>query len=271
MLSDIVKWNPKKRIIKVIIPYVIWSVIYVLIHNYKEPSQILKNFIIGLITANSAAIMYFILVYCQFTLLIPFIDRLAKSKYMWAGFIISPLEIVIMRIIPLISGIEMNPYIWAIRHVSCLGWFTYFYMGYVLGRGIPTNSGKITTPKLTMMYIISLLLQIIEGYCYLALGEKNCGTQLKLSALLTGMIFVNLAFRYIIDEKKDSIKIFNILGNCSFGIYFSHLAVMSVLKKVPYYKNTIFPVNAFIVLLSCSIFVFVGRRVLGKYAKFFAL
>ena len=40
MLSDAGKWNPMKRISKVLIPYAIWTLIYVVRFAYKTPLQI---------------------------------------------------------------------------------------------------------------------------------------------------------------------------------------------------------------------------------------
>ena len=60
MLSNAAKWDPKKRIIKVMIPYIIWTFVYVLIANIRTLSAIPISFVINLITAKSAAIMYYI-------------------------------------------------------------------------------------------------------------------------------------------------------------------------------------------------------------------
>ena len=110
MLSSVEKWNPKKRIMKVVIPYVIWTLIYVLLRNFKSPTAIPIDFVKCLLTAKSAAVMYYIFIYCEFTLLIPVIDKLARSKYKYIGFLISPLEIIAMRLIPLMMGITINPW-----------------------------------------------------------------------------------------------------------------------------------------------------------------
>lgn len=136
MLSDAERWNPWKRIWKVIVPYTIWTMIYVVIHNYRTPMQIPVIYLEQLITGKAAAVMYYIFVYCEFTLLIPVIDKLARSKYRLLGFVVSPVEIVIMRLIPLIMGYELNKYMRDIMNVSCLVWFTYFYLGYLLGNDL---------------------------------------------------------------------------------------------------------------------------------------
>ena len=71
MLSCVERWNPKKRILKVVIPYVIWTFVYVLIGNFKNPSELPGAYIKNLITAGSAAVMYYVL--------IPLIDKLARG------------------------------------------------------------------------------------------------------------------------------------------------------------------------------------------------
>ena len=133
LLSSVERWNPFHRIKKVIFPYIIWSIIYTVLYNHNSILQLPTLCIKNLITGKAAAIMYYIFVYCQFTLLIPLIDYLAKSKYKYLGFIISPLEIIIVRLFPLILGYRINSYISMIVQVSCVGLFVYFYLGYLIG------------------------------------------------------------------------------------------------------------------------------------------
>ena len=271
LLSTADRWKPKKRIIKVVIPYLIWTLIYVVIHHYKAPTQIPVIYIKQLATANAAAALYYVFVYCEFTLLIPLVDRLAKSKFHYWGFAISPIEIVVMRLIPLLTGYEINKYIQLIMHVSCLGWFTYFYLGYLLGNDLIKIKG--TSAQLLGMWVLSIILQILEGYGYYSITENICGTQLKLSAILSGVLFVLLAYKYVTSDHKTTYKykILYLLGDCSFGIFFSHLAVMAVLNKIPFYKTAIvYPLNAIVAIaISCGL-ALLGRKILGKYSKWFA-
>ena len=70
-------------------------------------------------------------------------------------------------------------------------------------------------------------------------------------------------------SREFDIKLLRVLGDCSFGIYFSHLAVMSVLGKIPYYSEYLpYPVKATAAVLVSMVCVLVGNRVLGKYGKF---
>lgn len=271
MLSNVERWNPKKRIMKVVIPYVIWTLIYTIISNIKSLASIPLVYIRNLIIAGAAAMMYYVFVYCEFTLLIPIIDKLAKSKYRWFGFVISPLEIAAMRLIPLLADYKVNKYVELIMHISCLGWFTYYYLGFLLGNGYLKIN--LSTFKIYAIWIITVILQIGEGFLYYSLGDQNCGTQLKLSAILAGVFFVLLGYRYLDDERNVlAPKLLHVLGDNSFGLFFSHLAVMTVLSQLPYYNTiAIFPINAVITILVSLLFIRLGKLVLGQYSKYLAL
>lgn len=136
MLSNAQRWNPVRRIKKIVIPYVIWTAIYTVMSGNYHFSELPLLYIKNLLTGRAAAIMYYVFVYCEFTLLIPLIDRLAKSKYKYLGFALAPLEIVWARLIPMVIGYQMNQSFGIIMQISCLGWFTYFYLGYLIGNGL---------------------------------------------------------------------------------------------------------------------------------------
>ena len=270
MLSSAYRWKPRKRILKVAIPYVLWTLIYVYISDYGNIPKTPMTFVKLLLTARAAAIMYFIFVYCEFSLLIPIIDKLARSKFRWIGFVISPLEIICMRLIPIVVGYEFSRHVKIVLDISCLGWFTYFYLGYLLGNGLIEI--KLSTSRVFLFWVGSIALQIAEGFWYYSMGVWNCGGHLKLSTVLTGILFAMLGFRYISTEIALAPSFLHCLGNYSFGIYFVHLAIMSFLNRLPYYKQSVvYPLNAIITLAISVLCVIIGRKVLGKYARYLAL
>ena len=74
-------WNTFyiKRLKKVVIPYIFWSVVITIIKgNYR-------GFVVNLLTGNCLSQYYFIIVYIQFVLLTPLIVRLLRSKVSWGG------------------------------------------------------------------------------------------------------------------------------------------------------------------------------------------
>lgn len=93
-----------------------------------------------------------------------------------------------------------------------------------------------------------------------------------MSAVLTGAVAVLLAYQFIESDKKVDIKCLEILGNYSFGIYFSHLAIMWLLGNLENYTRFIrYPFNALVVTAVSLVCVSIGRRMLGKFAKYLAL
>lgn len=269
MLSSVDRWNPKKRTTKVVIPYAIWTLVYSLLNNIHAISKLPLEYMKNLITGNSAAIMYYVFVYCELTLLLPLIDKLARSKYRFVGFLISPLEIVIMRLLPLVVHVTLNPYVLIIRSISCVGWFIYYYLGYLIGNDLIKI--EIHKKVLWAFWSVSIILQILEGYGYLSLHESNCGTQLKLTAILTGIIFNLILYRFISSDCLLQMNYLYALGNYSFGIYFSHMAIMTVLNHIPYYSKFVkFPVNVLVTLLISCLCVWIGKRILGKKSKYIA-
>lgn len=270
LMSTASNQNPKKRIIKVLIPYFIWTLIYSIMYNIDNLTNIPIAFFKNIITAKACAPMYYVFVYCTFTLLIPLIDKLAKSRYKYWGFIIAPIEIIFMRSIPLVVGMEIHSYIRIVMSVSCLGWFTYFYLGYLIGNNLIRLN--ISHKKLYVFWSLSIIAQICEGLFYHIQGDANAGTQLKLTSLLAGAFFCLVIYNYINSDSYKNIKVLKLLGDNSFGIYFSHIAVMNVLSHIPFYSTIVpYPINAMIVLLLNIICIYIGKKILGKYSKYLAL
>lgn len=269
MLSDVNKYNPKKRILKVIVPYILWTLIYIVIKDFSNPTQIPVEFIKHLITGRAASTTYFIPLYCEFTLLIPLIDKLARSKFRYLGFLITPIEVLLMRTLPVILGYDLNSYIEIIIKLSCLGWFTYFYLGYLMGNNLITV--KASTKKLTALLVASVPLQMLESYWRFSLGDTNSGTQMKLTAILTGSIFVILAYRFVNSEKEYNFRFLEFFGNHSFGIFFSHPAIKYFFNLIPLFFNyALFPLNTVIILAADILLIIVFKKLLGKHSKYLA-
>ncbi len=271
MLSTKEKWHPWKRIWKVAIPYVIWTLIYACYNSRASLTAIPINFVKALVVGNSAPMMYYIFVYCTFTLLIPLIDKLARSKYKYVGFSIAPIEILVMRLLPLITGyLPQSTILNVVLKLSFVGWFTYFYLGYLLGNHIIQN--KLSYRNLLILLGISIVLETLEGYWHLSMGSRDCGTQLKLTTLLTSTVTVLLAYQYIDSEKIGSSKFLKHLGDRSFGVFFSHILVHLLLREIPYYADfVIFPLNAVVTLLISFGVCVLGKKLLGRYGRFLGL
>lgn len=246
----------KKRIIRVLIPYIVWTVIYSLINGH--PEKILKN----LLTTNAEATLYYVFVYIQFVLIAPFLIKLIKSKWSWVGWLISPVSTVLFKYIPLLCGFELNSYLSIFWNVCCLGWFTYYYLGIMLGNNLINK--ELNWKKLSVIYIITIIMQMAEGYGWLLLGNTNPGSQIKMTTYLTSTVFILLAYCYLKNNKSKTNKILTVIGDCSFGIYLSHILFKRLLQFTDVYDLLPFGVNTVIIFVLSLMFVLIGRKILGK-------
>lgn len=91
-----------KRLTKIMIPYILWTLIYtILFNNYN-------NLCINLLTANAIRPFYFLFVYAQFVILTPIIIKLIYSKYQQLGWWITPISIFIIQYICNFLGIQLG-------------------------------------------------------------------------------------------------------------------------------------------------------------------
>lgn len=270
LLSKNSSWNPQKRLKKLLVPYLIWSFAYVCSQNFHTLANVPLGYLKAVLFGNAESMMYYVFVYCEFTLLIPLLEKLANSKYKYLGFVISPLEIICMRMIPMIAGYQHHRFMEILLEISCLGWFSYFYLGYLLG-----NRKIVIRYRNFFLYValgISIVLQFLEANWYRSLGITNCGTQLKLSTLLTGAIIALIAYNFINASKEYSVRSLALLGDHSFGIFFSHMAVMRVLGAIPFYEAyAVYPINALVALVVSFALCCIGKKVLGKFGWYLAL
>lgn len=257
---DNIKEFYKRRIIKVIVPYVIWSIIfYVLISGKKSFS----DFAVKLLTGRCCGIYYYIFVYVQFVLLTPLISKLIKSKYSFMGWLITPITIFLFRYLIYI-GIPIPQ----IRlSYTCSAWFIYYYLGLYLGNGIIKPRKKLR--QYILLYSVSIILSLAEGYVWYKMSNIDMATtQLRFTSILTSVLFLFCCCFYIKNSNRKSYiftNILKIIGDCSFGIYLSHILVQASLQKIiP--QLMFFPLNTLIVLTTTTVSVFAGKLLLKKYS-----
>ncbi len=268
MLSCADRWNPWKRIRKLLVPYILWTLAYVVQASWQTPGAIAGAFLRGLLQASTAPVMYYVYVYIQFTLLIPAIDRLARSRWRMAGFLISPAEILLMRLIPMLAGHSFPYWVNLILANSCLYMFSFFYMGYLLGNGLLTIPHS--SRKLLWWLVLATLWQMGEGYWFSSLGVYNCGTQRKLSSVAASVLVSLLAWRFLQSGKASRAPILKTLGDHSFGIFFCHVFLMRLLGSW-HVALPAYPLSALAILALSLAFCLAGRKLLGPFAKYLAL
>lgn len=256
-----------RRITRVLVPYIIWTVIYSIPDIQSSgPSALVKN----LLCANATTTLYYIFVYIQFVLLTPLLGKLAKSPYRQLGWLIAPLSVILFKYIPVFGEIQLGKHIQLFWNDACLGWFTFYYLGLILGNRIIDRQFNIR--NLAVLYCASLLLQMAEGYLWFTVDPAGCGSQLKLSSILSSSIFLLITF-YVLERcaprvnrgsHKPKSRLLCTIGNYSFGIYLVHMMFLKGLQHLEFYSAIPYPLTSLIVLSVSLIFCYACTAVMGK-------
>ena len=256
-----------RRISRVLVPYIIWTVIYS-IPDIRSAgmSALVKN----LLCANATTTLYYIFVYIQFALLTPLLGKLAKSPYRHLGWLIAPLSVILFKYIPVFGGIEQSKHIQLFWNDACLGWFTFYYLGLILGNRIIDR--KFNIGNLAFLYCASLLLQMAEGYLWYKTDPAGCGSQLKLTAILSSSVFLLIIY-CVLQRRAPQGKPHNhqpksrllcFIGDYSFGIYLVHMLILKWLQTLDFYNIIPYPINSIAVLALSVLFCCTCAAVFGK-------
>ena len=252
-----------RRITRVLVPYIIWTVIYSIPDIQSSgPSALVKN----LLCANATTTLYYIFVYIQFVLLTPLLGKLAKSPYRHLGWLIAPLSVILFKYIPVFGNIQLGKHIQLFWNDACLGWFTFYYLGLILGNRIIDRQFDIR--NLAVLYCASLLLQMAEGYLWFTVDPAGCGSQLKLSSILSSTIFMLIIYCVLNrGSHEPKSRLLCSIGDYSFGIYLVHMMILNGLQHLEFYSAIPYPLTSLIVLSVSFIFCYISSAVLGKKAS----
>lgn len=248
----------KKRILKVLVPYLIWSVIYASPEGFEDFWQ-------KLLMGRWCFAYYYIFAYIQFVLLTPWINRLLQSKFRWIGWLITPIGTVIFRYLCPALGLQVlsNNF-----NYLFIAWFIYYYLGLALGNGLMKPGQK--TIKYTILYAAALVISLAEGMIWYQFDNFDMATtQLRLSSILTSVGFLMLCYCFLQKRpefaKNPLVKMVILIGDCSFGIYLSHILVQQTLiKLMP--GMMFFPVDFLLMLFISAGGVLGGKKLLRKHS-----
>ena len=248
----------KKRIWKVIVPYILWCVGYTLLAG-GGPRKVFSN----LITTNAAPHLYYIFVYIQLVLLTPLLGRILKSRYRWIVFVVTPVSAILYKYIPILSGAAWHRYIPILWNDSCLALLMFYCLGLMLGNGLCVcRAGK---KKLAGCLAVCTVLQIAEGLVLMRLGDENFGTNAKITAMLTNTVILLLAQRFLTDDRVTlEWRLLVRLGDWSFGVYLSHMLILRLLEKIPWFALVPYGINTLAVLAGSVLLMLVWEKAIGQ-------
>lgn len=255
--SKILRGGVAKRLHKVLIPYLVWSGIYLVVTQRLTAGGIVKGVLFG----TSSAQMYYLLVYAQLVMLTPLLYRVLRSHRLLV-YCVTPVFLLV-REVAAIVGV-------ALPQVQVLfpAWLLFYVLGLDWGK-----VGRVATRRCSLLpglLVACLFLQLVSGFAWLARGDYNMATtQLKLRSMATSAVLVVLIgltghrLRQLF-ARSYLVK----LGDLSFGIYLCHILVLSVVTKVlgfvaiPALMATV--VNLAVTLVVSACVVAVGATLLPR-------
>jgi len=253
-------WNGsriRRRIRRVLIPYIVWTLIYTLLSRKHE------NIAYNLLTASSSAQMYYCLVYIQIVLLTGICFRALKNRIWTILFMFASPVSFMFKYVQVFGGAKTPAVVNLIYGISFIPWIWY----YLIGLQIRKQDKHISMKTLLLFWFISILFQIGEGWIWFRVGEANCGTQIKFSAWITTTLVCFICYQVIKLRKRNTSRMARCLimiGDYSFGIYLCHIAVMAVLQHIPGYQGVPYITNSLLVLMISLICCLVVDKICQK-------
>lgn len=248
----------KRRLLKVVRPYLFWSAAYVVA---SRPESLVEA-VVPVLTGGASAQMYYLLVYAQLVVLTPLLYRLLKTHRILL-YSIAPVAVALWELAAFLSFDLPN-----------LGrlfpmWLIFYLVGLEWGRWHSLLQGKVQ--KVAAIVAIALAAQVAEGFLWSACGDYGMATtQLRLANMVSSLGIITLfmlvpdTIRPCFASRAPLVR----LGDLSFGVYLCHIVVLMVFRKLFVIAGItgFLPslVLWFAVLSASTVFVALCQRVLPK-------
>lgn len=233
---DKMQKKPKKyileRIKRVIIPTIVWYIIYMIVnYNIYFKGVDIQEIVIKILDGSYLGHLYYIIVLVQLILLTPIILKMMNSNMKYLLIIITPIYLLIINIL-LINNYDIQ-----ITKAATLfpAWLIFYYLG--LKENINKKKERYTKSslKLTIILLIIILIIniVIKEFAYMHGVEYSiCVTQIDILTMIYSIVTIKLIIKikkiYNIDSKN---KLLIEIGNYSFAIYLSHMLYIKIIKK----------------------------------------
>ena len=248
-----------KRLSRILIPWLFWSIFYILFRILCENTQISFLSSIRLIWTNGVFYhLWFMYAIFGVYISIPFLSRLLSTNKDESSnniaIIFLLIWFLIYSIIPFVThflqlGLELN-----FTSNFHLDFFTGFIglalVGHVIGK---VKNSKVNKRIAFVIFVLSYFITFSGNYLYnlnndylIEYFNGYSRPNIILMSVSCFYIFKNYKF-------KKTYKFITVVGNLSFGIYLVHPFIISVLKNYSITKD--FFISDFILLRSLLIFL----------------
>lgn len=257
----------KKRLIRVLVPYFIWSIFYISISKDYN----IKSIIIKLITGQGCSIYYYIIVYVQLVLLTPVLLKMLDKKRGKYIELLTPVSLLVLYVCIYLGKPISFPY----NVLSCTIWIIFYYYGLKVRNLANTEEClQKNLIKNILLYIICLILSLVEGFIWNKVGNISIAvSQTKISSMFTSICFINIMIG-LKGKINVTSNVFKTIGDYSFGIYLTHILFIKVIdfiyRKIGGSNNYILyiPIAVVSVLILNCVFIFITNRLIGHKSRY---
>lgn len=247
----------KKRLPKLVLPYLFYTIAYLGISAICGSEINSKRLLLAVFLGTASTPLYYIVVLTYFTILAPFLLKAVHSKKKSVIILASTPAFLSLAFIIRITGTDVWKYL---KYTPV--WISFYYLGMIVREYKPTFKKSV----LWILLIVSFISELISTALLSNIKGFNAYTQLRFTGAFYSLILILLAYRYSKETyKNDKGRWLAVIGDDSYTIYYMHCAFLMLFDKViPFDNNMILPLyqigEIFFAVLMCELFVYIIKK-----------
>lgn len=252
-----------KKIIRLLIPLIIWNIIYCFMLYFTDKLSVFSMIKLFLLV-KTAPHLYYIVVLLQLFLLCPsllkYINNTLNKRIVYIPLLITPLFVLFITFLRIYLHINIPLY-----NYWFFGWISYYYLGLLIRK--KESIDRIKNKNNIIIPILCLLLTIFEGILlkkYFNLYDIAI-SQLTLSNSIYSISICILL--YSNSHKSNYSKILCKIGNYSFGIYLSHILFLKTFKKIILLKELNYYNSIILIFIFTIVSVYIFNKIYYERIK----
>ena len=255
---DDVKAFYKKRLPKLVIPYLFYTVAYLGMSAVFGNGISVKRIILAVFLGTASTPLYYIVVLTYFTLLAPFLLKTVQSKKNSIIIMASAPAFLLVAYAIRFAGTDIWNYL---KYTPV--WLSFYYLGMIIKAYKPAFNRTI----LWILLPVSFACELISTRILLKPFGVIAYSQMRFAGAFFSVIIILLAYEYSKkSDKNDKCKWLAVIGDDSYAIYYMHCAFLMVFTRVITFKdNSILPLYQFgeiiFAVLMCESAIFVIKKV----------